>query len=69
MDQRAFELMQLLSNQPVLNLALKYTSKLNKKRLSEKLMELASRLEEENEEDEQPSKMFHSLTATTPVLF
>jgi len=49
-------------------LALKYTSKLNKKRLSEKLMELASRLEEEDQEDEQPSKMFHSLTAGTPVL-
>lgn len=64
MDQRAFEVMDILSNQQILNLALKYTTKLNKRRLAEKLMELASRLQEESHEDEEPSRTFHSVPST-----
>ncbi|XP_065173961.1 LOW QUALITY PROTEIN: WD repeat and HMG-box DNA-binding protein 1 [Atheta coriaria] len=43
-DQRALELMETLQNPAILNLALKYVNKLGKKRLSEKLIELATKL-------------------------
>ncbi|XP_066141426.1 WD repeat and HMG-box DNA-binding protein 1 isoform X1 [Euwallacea fornicatus] len=61
LDQRAFELMQILGNQQVLNLALKYSSKVNRKRLSEKLIELGERLRQQNDEDEECSQ---SVSAT-----
>lgn len=44
MDHRALELMELLSNPHLLTLAIKYASKLDKKRLSEKLIELATKI-------------------------
>ncbi|XP_050293758.1 WD repeat and HMG-box DNA-binding protein 1 [Anthonomus grandis grandis] len=63
LDQRAFEFMQLINHQQILSLGLKYASKLKKRRLAEKLTELAERLQEEDQ-DEAPTKTFHS----TPVV-
>ncbi|CAG9772524.1 unnamed protein product [Ceutorhynchus assimilis] len=67
LDQRAFEFMQIISNQQILNLGLKYTTKLNKKRLADKLIELASRLQEDGQEEEEPSRTFHSGAAATEI--
>ncbi|XP_008197856.2 WD repeat and HMG-box DNA-binding protein 1 [Tribolium castaneum] len=44
LDQRAVELMEVLSNRQLVNLSTKYALKLNKKILAEKLMEMAGRL-------------------------
>lgn len=52
--------MQLVGNQQILNLGLKYTTKLNKRRLSEKLMEWAAVLQEESKDADEAPKAFHS---------
>ncbi|KAH1012098.1 WD repeat and HMG-box DNA-binding protein 1 [Dendroctonus ponderosae] len=67
LDQRAFEFMQLVGNQQILNLGLKYTTKLNKRRLSEKLMDLAAVLQEENGDADDTPKSFHSVVSTTEM--
>ncbi|XP_030761821.1 WD repeat and HMG-box DNA-binding protein 1 isoform X2 [Sitophilus oryzae] len=56
LDQRALEVIEIIGNAQILNLGLKYASKLNKRRLAEKLMELAGSLqaEEKAEEDSTP---------------
>ncbi|GJQ71634.1 hypothetical protein Trydic_g11333 [Trypoxylus dichotomus] len=45
LDLRALELIELLENQQILSLALKYATKLDKRRLAEKLIELMSKSE------------------------
>ncbi|XP_022906813.2 WD repeat and HMG-box DNA-binding protein 1 [Onthophagus taurus] len=47
LDQRAFELIELVQNKQVTNLAVKYATKLERKRLLEKLIELQAKLESE----------------------
>lgn len=49
LDQRAQEIMEILANPTIINLGIKYASRLDKKRLVEKLTDLAARLV--NEED------------------
>lgn len=51
LDQRALEFIQLLENEELLMLAMKYVSKMNKGRLAEKLMEVASKLKIGEDED------------------
>lgn len=48
LDERALELMEILSNPQIITLALKYATKLERKRLAEKLMNLAMAVSEEN---------------------
>lgn len=43
--------MEILSNPQLLTLGLKYASKLERRRLVEKLMELATKLADENDDD------------------
>nr|CAI5818265.1 unnamed protein product [Callosobruchus analis] len=50
LDERAFELMEIISNPQVVTLGLKYASKLEKRRLVEKLMDLATRIADEGED-------------------
>ncbi|KAK9890820.1 hypothetical protein WA026_012163 [Henosepilachna vigintioctopunctata] len=52
LDQRALEVMEILANSQVLSLGIKYASRLDKKRLVEKLTELASQLSAEGEEND-----------------
>ncbi|KAG5888708.1 hypothetical protein JTB14_035773 [Gonioctena quinquepunctata] len=50
LDERALELMEFLSNPQLIALSLKYASKLDKRRLVEKLTDLAARITDENED-------------------
>lgn len=56
LDQRAFELIELLGNTQVLNLALKYASKMERRRLVEKLTDLASKIETLDENEDPPEE-------------
>ncbi|KAB0794930.1 hypothetical protein PPYR_11769 [Photinus pyralis] len=47
LDQRALELVTMLSNPQLVTLATKYASKLNRRRLAEKLVEMASMLHDD----------------------
>ncbi|XP_076266866.1 chromosome transmission fidelity 4 [Rhynchophorus ferrugineus] len=49
LDQRALELVEIIGNAQIVNLGLKYASKLNKRRLVEKLMELAEKLQQDDD--------------------
>lgn len=49
LDNRAIELVQMLGNSQILNLAIKYASKQNR-RLAEKLLEIAPSIGDENGE-------------------
>ncbi|KAL3269048.1 hypothetical protein HHI36_008131 [Cryptolaemus montrouzieri] len=51
LDQRAQEIMEILSNTQILNLGMKYASRLEKRKLVEKLTDLASRLSEQMNEN------------------
>ncbi|KAJ8931896.1 hypothetical protein NQ314_015165 [Rhamnusium bicolor] len=50
LDQRALEVMEILANPQILTLGLKYASKLDKRRLVEKLMDLATKLADETDD-------------------
>lgn len=50
LDERALELMEILLNPQIITLALKYATKLDKRRLAEKLTELLSKVSEETED-------------------
>lgn len=50
MDERALELMEILANPQILALGLKYATKLERRRLAEKLMNLAQQISEENDD-------------------
>ncbi|RZC41194.1 WD repeat and HMG-box DNA-binding protein 1 [Asbolus verrucosus] len=65
LDQRALELMEIIANPQLLNLSTKYAVKLNKKLLAEKLMEMAAKIM--NEEDEF-SNSFLEMSAVTPPM-
>ncbi|KAK5644872.1 hypothetical protein RI129_006172 [Pyrocoelia pectoralis] len=51
LDQRALELITMLSNPQLVTLATKYATKLNRRRLAEKLMEMASNLHDDGTTD------------------
>lgn len=50
MDERALELMEILANPQILTLGLKYATKLDRRRLAEKLMILAQQISEESDD-------------------
>ncbi|XP_044753645.1 WD repeat and HMG-box DNA-binding protein 1 isoform X1 [Coccinella septempunctata] len=50
LDQRAQEVMEILANPGIINLAIKYASKLDKKRLVERLTDLVARLADQESE-------------------
>ncbi|CAG9822131.1 unnamed protein product [Phaedon cochleariae] len=50
LDERAFEFIETLSNPQLITLSLKYASKLDKKRLVEKLMDLATKIADETDD-------------------
>lgn len=51
-DQRGLEIMEILANVQIVNLGIKYASKLDKKKLVEKLNSLSAKILEDMEEDE-----------------
>ncbi|KAL1505330.1 hypothetical protein ABEB36_004921 [Hypothenemus hampei] len=61
LDQRALELMQIIGDKRLLDLSLKYTTKLNKKRLAEKLMDLAGKLQEDGSNEQLKSHELQQL--------
>jgi len=51
LNQRALELMEMMADPQLITLATKYATKLNKQRLAEKLIEIASSLQDDDHED------------------
>ncbi|XP_060519101.1 WD repeat and HMG-box DNA-binding protein 1 [Cylas formicarius] len=60
LDQRAFEFMEIIGNPQILNLGLKYATRLDKRRLAEKLTELAAKLINEEDETDVPISEVHT---------